>query len=189
MSDYVLRTIEDAEAQLRATLNKASEQKKTINMLLKMLGQEPRYPESESDSMTTSILKGDEYLGKTQIIASREILERRKALNAGPATQSEIYDDLVAGGYKFETTDVSNRKRGLSQTLSKNTAIFYRLDNGKYGLLAWYPGVKAKKSAPESAVESSKASDSSRVQGVAQGTKDESEETAPHDEEEAGTQK
>lgn len=72
-------------------------------------------------------------------------LERRQTANLGPATVGDIYDALVAGGYKFEAKNDDYAKRGLYQALTKNVAMFHRLPNNMYGLLAWYPNVKAQK--------------------------------------------
>ena len=151
MSDHILKTIEDLTAQLREQERAVQETKRSINNLLKLAGMPARFGDDAIDASSIGTLQGDEFLGKTQIIAARMLLDRRKAMGLGPATPTEIYEGLLAGGYKFDTQDVGNRKRGLAGTFSKNTAVFYRLDNGKIGLLAWYDGVKAKKPGPTTA--------------------------------------
>ena len=117
-----------------------------------MVQQPPRFPDVAVEAAAVATpLQGDEYLGKTQIVAARMFLERRKATGLGPGTPTEIYEGILAGGYRFDTDDIANRKRGLGQALSKNTAIFHRLDNGKIGLVAWYPGLRVKKPAESKA--------------------------------------
>lgn len=41
--------------------------------------------------------------------------------------------------------DEDGQKRGVAITLAKNSAKFHKLPNGDFGLLVWYPNVKAKK--------------------------------------------
>jgi hypothetical protein len=65
----------------------------------------------------------------------------RRALKQGPAGLSDIYSALVRGGYKFETKNEENAKRGLRQSLTKNVAQFHKLPNGMFGLTEWYPKV------------------------------------------------
>jgi hypothetical protein len=67
----------------------------------------------------------------------------RRAANLGPATPRDIYEALVKGGLKFDTTVVANAITGVRGTLRKNSSIFHKLPNGEYGLLSWYPRAKA----------------------------------------------
>jgi hypothetical protein len=55
---------------------------------------------------------------------------------------NEIFEALVAGGYKAETEEEANAKRGLRIALTKNSQTFYRVPSGAYGLLEWYPNAK-----------------------------------------------
>ena len=66
----------------------------------------------------------------------------------GPASVSEIYEAMLAGGYEFEAKDADNAKRGLRISLTKSSATFTKLPQGKYGLREWYPTVKDPKARP-----------------------------------------
>ena len=69
----------------------------------------------------------------------------RRAQNLGAATNREIYDSLMAGGYEFDTKSEDIAQKSLRNSLAKNTALFHKLPNGQFGLLAWYPNVKKPK--------------------------------------------
>lgn len=127
--------LKQQEADVRAT-------KKFINQILVFNNKLPRYPDDDPSTSIQTSFHGDEYVGKSQTTACRQILERRKAANLGPATIEELYIDLLAGGYQFDAKDAETAKRGMYQTLTRNSGIFHRLSNKKYGLTAWYPGVK-----------------------------------------------
>ena len=54
----------------------------------------------------------------------KEILEARKALNLGPATIYEIFDQLnKAGNYQYEGKE-EDARRGVAISIAKNTAMF-----------------------------------------------------------------
>lgn len=107
----------------------------------------PMYQDTElheGGSVSLSI-QGDQFYGQPLATCIRQILEMRKALKQGPATVNEIFGALVQGNYQFETKNEDNAKRGLRISLTKNTSIFHKLPNGKFGLLDWYPNAKTAK--------------------------------------------
>jgi hypothetical protein len=120
--------------------------KRTINDLCRMAGGSPRYSDAELDPASSAgrTLRSDEYYGQPLASAVRAILERRRAAGQGAATVAQLYDELVSGGYEFETKDANNAKRGLRISLTKNP-IFHRVPNGSYGMKEWYPAVKERK--------------------------------------------
>jgi len=87
-------------------------------------------------------IKPDTFLGKKQQTAIREFLEIRRAQGLGPAKPREIYDALHAGGYQFEAKTADIALVGLRALLRKRSETFYQLNNGTYGLVAWYPDLK-----------------------------------------------
>jgi len=90
-------------------------------------------------------IQSDQFYGQPLASSIRTILELRKALNQGPATINEIHAALVEGGFGFETKNEDNAKRGLRISITKNTSLFHKLPNGKFGLLEWYPNAKQPK--------------------------------------------
>lgn len=118
--------------------------KRTINDLCRMAGDQPRFADSEIDPVSGSgggVIRSDDYYGQPLATAVRMILERRRSAGQGATTVSQLYDDLVTGGYKFDTKDANNAKRGLRISLTKNP-IFHRVPNGSYGMKEWYPNAK-----------------------------------------------
>lgn len=77
----------------------------------------------------------------------------RRAQNLGAATNREIYDLLVTGGYEFDTKSEDIAQKSLRNSLAKNTALFHKLPNGQFGLLSWYPNVKKSKPSAAAVVE------------------------------------
>lgn len=144
MSTHIEQTIEAMEQKLREHLREADETRRMINQLLKYLGREPRHKlEGEAGAAVGVALRGDEYVGKVQQQAVRLILERRRAAGVAPSTLDEIYGDLREGGYQFEAKDAEIAKKGIHNMMTKASSTFFRLQNGKWGLRAWYPGAKA----------------------------------------------
>lgn len=148
MSDHILRTVEELEQKLVEQINAVISTKRLINQLCEM-GKAPiRYHDTDltPSSGPSLSIRSDQFYGQPQAACVREILEMRKALNKGPATVNEIFTSLVDGGFAFDTKNDENAKRGLRISITKNTALFHKLPNGKIGLLAWYPNAKAGKS-------------------------------------------
>lgn len=144
MADHLKATIADLQAKLQEQEQTVVKTKSLINQLCEMAGMPPIYAASElgtSSSADLSILS-DQFYGQPQATAVRDILKMRKALNRGPATINEIFEALKEGGYAFETKNDENAKRGLRISITKNTALFHKLPNGKIGLLDWYPAAK-----------------------------------------------
>jgi hypothetical protein len=145
MSDHVEKTLEMLRRKLSDDEQAVRDTKKLINQLLVLMKQPPQFPDAEeaAATFTGASLNGDEYVGQRQSTACRMILERRKATQRGPATVEELYADLIGGGYRFDARDEAIARRGVYQMLSQNTAMFFRIPNGKWGLAAWYPEAKA----------------------------------------------
>jgi len=132
------------EQELQKHESEIARIKRTINDICRMAGDPPRFADSEIDPSSRSggSIRSDEYYGQPLATAVRMILERRRASAQGAATVSQLYDELVAGGYKFDTKDANNAKRGLRISLTKNP-IFHRVPNGSYGMKEWYPNAKS----------------------------------------------
>lgn len=147
MSDHIQQTIADLQAKLSVQESDVVKTKRLINQLCEMSGLSPMYQDADlhEGSGPSLSIQGDQFYGQPLATCIRQILEMRKALKQGPATVNEIFDALVQGNYQFETKNEDNAKRGLRISLTKNTAIFHKLPNGKFGLLEWYPNVKTVK--------------------------------------------
>ncbi len=142
MSEHVQKTIELVTAQIRDLEQQLTAKKRIANSLCDLAAIPHLYADEDASGGNFGPLAPDAYYGKALATAVREILERRKRAGAGAATVAEIYDAMKAGGYHFKTKNDENAKRGLYQSLSKNTTTFHRLPNGTYGLLDWYPNAR-----------------------------------------------
>lgn len=136
-------------AKLQADIRKQEEEtagdKRFANRLAEKLGLPPVYAIVEATETSVPLsIQADQFYGQPLAGAIRTILEMRKALKQGPASLNDIYSALVAGGYKFETKNEENSKRGLRQSLTKNVGTFHKLPNGLFGLTDWYPKIKRK---------------------------------------------
>ncbi len=98
------------------------------------------------DQVQTQI-KPDTFFGKKQQSAIRQYLEMRRAQGLGPAKPREIYDALLAGGFEYEAKTADIALVGMRALLRKRTETFVSLQNGSYGLTAWYPDMKKRKAA------------------------------------------
>lgn len=144
------RAIADLVAKIDERMQPIRDDMRMVNKLCGYAGIAPRYPDVETEQARGSLaLKRDQFHGKPLATAVREYLVQRGPSDRGglgAATVNEIFDALVAGGYKPETSDVENAKRGLRIALTKNSVTFYRIDGGpngsSYGLLEWYPKAK-----------------------------------------------
>jgi hypothetical protein len=93
-------------------------------------------------------IKSDAFTGKKLGSAVREYLEmRERAGIERTATTREIFDALKDGGYVSGAKDDETGMVVLRTMLRKNTTMFAKLPNGRVGLSAWYPGLKAPKKA------------------------------------------
>ena len=144
-SEHLRMAIQELEAKLREQLAQAAKTKSGINQLAELAGIPIPYPETE-EKVTSRAMRPDVFYGKSLQTAMREYLHMRGP-QTGPATVNEIYEALVAGGHQFEAKNEANAKRIIRITLTKRSAIFHKLPNGSYGLLAWYPNAKTAKAA------------------------------------------
>lgn len=136
----LVRSIEELDDQ-------SATKKRLANELCREFGRPPRYPEVEQPKATSLAALGrDVFYGRPLATVIKEYLELRGPSNRGglgAATVNEIYDALVSGGFKFETKDEANAKRGLRIALAKNTAAFHKVGNA-YGLTDWYPSARTR---------------------------------------------
>jgi len=139
----------DLERQANALLT-------TINVLREKAGLPPRPGGWTAQPHGTGVgghapaikIHSDSFTGKKLGAAAREYLEMRKASGTdAPATSREIFDALKQGGFVSNAKDDATGMVVLRTMLRKNTATFVKLQNGKYGLRAWYPNLKAPKEA------------------------------------------
>jgi hypothetical protein len=147
MSDHVRQTIADLQKSLIEDERKVLDKKRLINSLAEHAGMARIYSDTElqsGPSMNLAI-QSDQFYGQPLASSIRSILEMRRALQQGPATINEIHAALLEGNYAFDTKNEENAKRGLRISMSKNTSLFHKLPNGKFGLLEWYPNAKQPK--------------------------------------------
>ncbi|ABE61108.1 hypothetical protein Nham_2406 [Nitrobacter hamburgensis X14] len=145
MSKTVDQVISELAAEITAEEASLRKKKETVNTLCGAIGRPPAYSlESAATALPTQI-RSDQFYGQPLAASVRTILEMRRAQNLGAAANREIYDSLVAGGYEFDTKSEDIAQKSLRNSLAKNTALFHKLPNGQFGLLAWYPNVKKPK--------------------------------------------
>lgn len=153
MTNNLEAAINDLTAKLQQQMNDVSETKKAINVLLKMVGKEPMFPDENAEQVGASFnIEPDQYYGRPLATAVQEYLEsRRKATGKKAIELGDILKALEQGGFDFKAQGWrdNDRLRSLSISLAKNTKVFHRLPNGWFGLLSWYPDVVAKKEPKE----------------------------------------
>jgi len=145
--------MEDFELSIETLMKKVEEKekdlietKKGVNQVCLIMGKEPIYIIEETGISKVPIdLKGDEYYCQPLATVITTILENRRIRGSGPAMVKEIYDQMVAGGYLFETKSTQNAMRNIRISMGKNVVTFHKLPNGKFGLVKWYPELKNKK--------------------------------------------
>ena len=148
MADHVQKTIAELQKKLAEQEVSVLTTKRLINQLSEMAGLARMYSDAEleaAQSVSLSI-RSDQFYGQPLATCVKDILAMRKSLNQGPATINEIFAALEEGGFKFDTKNEDNAKRGLRISISKNTALFHKLPNGRLGLTEWYPRVRMPKS-------------------------------------------
>jgi len=146
MADELGPAVTALQRKLDEQLQAVGDTKRTINMLMKMSGKEPLYPEGEAER--SGAVRADQFYGKPLAPSAAEYLAMR-----GQACQpDEIYRALKAGGFDFVVQgwrgDDRDMVRNLAMSLSKNTGVngkFHRLKNGSFGLRAWYEAAFLKK--------------------------------------------
>lgn len=142
MSD-AKQMLAELQAEIRAQEAATAENKRFANKLCARMGMAALYAVVDPQEANVPLsIQADQFYGQPLAGAIRTILEMRRALKQGPASLTDIFSALVAGGYKFETKNEDNAKRGLRQSLTKNVAQFHKLPNGMFGLTEWYPKVK-----------------------------------------------
>ncbi len=135
--DYVERTIEFLQNQIREEERGTAEKRRMANSLAGLIGRAPIYTNVEPTQAGT-VLRSDEFYGKALTSAARTILERRDAGGLGAASVDALYADLLRGGFQFDAKNDGTAKRSLAISLAKNSYLFHRLPNGDWGLVSWY---------------------------------------------------
>lgn len=146
--------IEALEKDLADLERQANGILQSINLLREKSGLPPR-PGGWQPSAAGTIpsasghavkLHSDSFTGKKLGSAAREYLEMRKRSGGdAPATSREIFDALKEGGFVSGAKDDATALVVLRTMLRKNTTMFAKLQNGKYGLRAWYPNLRPAK--------------------------------------------
>ena len=150
MTTHLDQTIEHYQGKIRALQKQLGEAKRMVNTLCVDAGREPIYATVDEDAMPAlGNIKGDSFYGIPLATAVTTYLKMRKAANSGPAKITEIYEALKSGGFVFEAKSEDYSKRGLRNSLSKNTQTFHRLPGGDYGLREWYPALKNVRARPK----------------------------------------
>jgi hypothetical protein len=148
--DALEKDLADLERQGNALLT-------SINLLREKAGLPPRpgnfnagKAEAGASQTGGSIkLHSDTFTGMKLASAVRSYLEMRKQSGGdAPATTREIFDALKEGGFVSNAKDEAIGMVVLRTMLRKNTTAFAKLQNGKYGLRAWYGNLKPPKAAP-----------------------------------------
>lgn len=93
----------------------------------------------------STAIRSDQFFGIRMGTAARQFLEMRRAASLGAAKPRDILDALKSGGFQFETKDDSIALISVRNMLSKRSETFIKLQNGTYGLKAWYPHAKQPK--------------------------------------------
>lgn len=153
MSKNLDAAIAELTDKLQNQMNEISETKRAINVLLRMVGKDPMFPDENPEQVRAAFnIAPDEYYGRPLATCVQEFLEQRKHATGKKAIDvSDILKALEQGGFDFKAQGWkdNDRLRSLSISLAKNTKVFHRLPNGLFGLLSWYPDVAAKRERPE----------------------------------------
>jgi hypothetical protein len=149
MTNNLEAAINDLTIKLQNQINEVTETKRAINVLLRMVGKDPAWPDESPEQVRVSInIAPDQYYGRPLATCVQEFLEQRKKFTGKQAIDvAEILKALEQGGFDFKAQGwrENDRLRSLSISLAKNTKVFHRLPNQMFGLLSWYPDVTAKK--------------------------------------------
>jgi hypothetical protein len=146
MSEQFVAVIETLQTELQEKEQEAADLKKLINSLCIKAKMPLLYNDVElQTNRSAGKFRSDHFYGQPLASAVREILTARKAAGQGAASVSDIFNVLSSGGFKFETSNEDNAKRGLRISLSKNNTVFHKLPNGNWGMREWYPNIKETK--------------------------------------------
>ena len=140
MADNIQDTIELLSARAVSKEEEANKLKALVNDLCKEAGIAARFGSIPTGGAS---IRSDQFYGLALTGAIRSFLEIRKSAGLGAASTGEIFRGIRRGGFKFGTKNDENARIVVSNALRKSSAIFHRLPNGEYGLLAWYPSAKA----------------------------------------------
>jgi hypothetical protein len=174
MADELGPAVAALQRKLDEQLQAVGDTKRTINMLLKMSGQDALY--TDSDTERSGAVRADQFYGKGLTTSAADYLSmRQQACQA-----DEIYRALKSGGFDFDLQgwrgDDRDMVRNVAMSLSKNTGAetgkFHRLKNGSFGLRAWYDQdfLKRAKEGAE-ATASSKKTNGKKRKSAKKGTK------------------
>lgn len=168
MADELGPAVTALQRKLDEQLQAVADTKRTINMLLKMSGQAPLYP--ETDSERSGSVRADQFYGKGLATSAAEYLAMRKQA----CQPEEILAALVDGGFDFDVMGwkENDRLRSLAISLAKNTGTagrFHRLKNGTFGLRSWYDEDFLKKASNAEAEQQKRRSARTRVTRGRQG--------------------
>lgn len=146
MTDELGPAVTALQRKLDEQLQNVADTKRTINMLMKMSGKEPLYP--DGDNERSGAVRADQFYGKGLATSAAEYLAMRQQA----CQPDEIYHGLKNGGFDFILQgwkgDDRDMVRNVAMSLSKNTGStgkFHRLKNGSFGLRAWYDPTFLKK--------------------------------------------
>ena len=139
-SKDVERAILALKEELKTTLDKVGELKRTINQLSVFQGESPPFTDIESSAIGGIIsISPDQFFGKGLATAVKEYLRIR----GNAATPQEILDVLTKGGFEFpKNWKNENMLKNLAISLSKNRTNFCPVplkDGNAYGLWEFYP--------------------------------------------------
>jgi len=145
--DALEKDFADLERQANGLLQSINLLREKAGLPPKPGGWQPMSAGGAAAGATASVkLHSDSFTGKKLGSAVREFLEMRKRSGGdAPATSREIFDALKEGGFSSNAKDDPTALVVLRTLLRKNTVTFAKLQNGKYGLRAWYPNLKAPK--------------------------------------------
>jgi len=146
MADELGPAVAALQRKLDEQIQAVTDTKRTINMLLKMSGQDPIFPDSDEDR--SGAVRADQFYGRGLATSAAEYLAMRKQA----CQPDEILRALQSGGFDFDILGwkEDDRLRSLAISLAKNTGSagkFHRLKNGSFGLRSWYDEDFLKKTA------------------------------------------
>lgn len=119
----------------------------TVNSILSVIGEPPRYQEEgevidpsggTGGSKIAPAIKPDEYFNKPLATAVRMALIYLRSRNQAPASIEAIHDLLITGGFAFPTKSKEAAIQSLSISIGKNSEVFAKVGNGLIGLREWY---------------------------------------------------
>jgi hypothetical protein len=145
MTKTLDEAISELATQIAADEAALRKKKESVNTLCAVADRPPAYVLEDSNAAMPTSIRSDQFYMQPLASAVRTILEMRHQQNLGAASNNEIFDSLIAGGYQFNTKSDDVARNSLRNSLAKNTTTFHKLPNGKFGLLSWYP--KAQKAA------------------------------------------